>query len=150
MAQVAGATAKSAHSAPRGYLPVRCQKAPFGCTQWHQGILAACEYLVKPRAGCAWLRATLAAPSLYCPQSPVAAESGAPMSDADKSKRQLLHELKEMRVRVSELESLKKQRERTGEALGRSEEPFRKIFENSNDGIFVVDPDRDEIIDCQL
>ena len=53
------------------------------------------------------------------------------MSDADKSKEQLLRELEEMRVRVSEVESLKKQRERTGEALGRSEEPFRKTFENS-------------------
>ncbi len=72
------------------------------------------------------------------------------MRDADKSKKQLLRELEEMRERVSELESSKKQRERTGEALGRSEEPFRKIFENSNDGIFVVDPDRDEIIDVNF
>ena len=72
------------------------------------------------------------------------------MSDADKSKRQLLHELKEMRERVSALESLKKQRKRTGEARARSEEPFHKIFANSNHGIFVVDPDRNEIVDVNF
>ncbi len=72
------------------------------------------------------------------------------MRDADKSKERLLHELKEMRVRVSELEFVKKQHKPTGEALGRIEEPFRKIFDHSNDGIFVVDPDRDEIVDVNF
>ena len=50
-------------------------------------------------------------------------------------------------MRVSALESLKKQRERTEYTPGRSEESFRKIFDHSNDAIFVVDPDRDEIAD---
>ena len=72
------------------------------------------------------------------------------MKDADKSKEQLLLELEEMRVRVSELESSKKQREQTGQALGRSDESFRKIFDHSNDGIFVVDPDQDKIVDVNF
>lgn len=38
-------------------------------------------------------------------------------------------------------------RRRTEEALGLSEERFRKIFEHSNDAIFVIDPPRDRIVD---
>ncbi len=72
------------------------------------------------------------------------------MKDADKSKEALLRELEEMRVRVSELESAKEQHKRTGQALGRSEESFRKIFDHSNDGIFVVDPDQDKIVDVNF
>jgi formate hydrogenlyase transcriptional activator len=34
------------------------------------------------------------------------------------------------------------------DALRRSEERFRKIFEHSNDAIFLVDPDRDTILDA--
>jgi len=39
------------------------------------------------------------------------------------------------------------ERRRTEEALGLSEERFRKIFEHSNDAIFVIDPQRDRIVD---
>ncbi len=38
--------------------------------------------------------------------------------------------------------------EQTKEALERSEERFRRIFEHSNDAIFVVDPECDEILDA--
>ena len=34
-----------------------------------------------------------------------------------------------------------------GEALRRSEERFRRIFEHSNDAIFLLDPERDRILD---
>ena len=39
------------------------------------------------------------------------------------------------------------ERRRTEEELGLSEERFQKIFEHSNDAIFVIDPPRDRIVD---
>lgn len=39
------------------------------------------------------------------------------------------------------------ERKLTEEALGLSEERFRKIFEHTNDAIFVIDPPRDRIVD---
>ena len=39
------------------------------------------------------------------------------------------------------------ERKLTEEALGLSEERFHKIFEHSNDAIFVIDPPRDRIVD---
>ena len=39
------------------------------------------------------------------------------------------------------------ERRRAEEALGLSEERFRKIFEHTNDAIFVMDPPRDRIVD---
>ncbi len=38
-------------------------------------------------------------------------------------------------------------RERAEQARRKSEERFRKVFDHSNDAIFVIDPPRDEIID---
>jgi PAS domain S-box-containing protein len=54
--------------------------------------------------------------------------------DRSKSKADLLEELRSLRVRVGETECCKDAR-------------FRKIFEYSNDGIFLVDPMADEILD---
>ena len=34
------------------------------------------------------------------------------------------------------------------QALRRSEERFRKIFDHSNDAIFVIDPAQDQILDA--
>ena len=39
------------------------------------------------------------------------------------------------------------ERQRAEEALRESEEKFRKIFDHSNDAIFLIDPDRDKILD---
>jgi PAS domain S-box-containing protein len=54
--------------------------------------------------------------------------------DSQKTKAQLIEELRGLRRRLAELE----------EAGG---ERFRKIFQHSNDGIFLVDPMADEILD---
>jgi PAS domain S-box-containing protein len=40
------------------------------------------------------------------------------------------------------------ERRRAEEAVQKGEEQFRKIFDHSNDAIFVIDPDRDAIIDA--
>jgi len=37
---------------------------------------------------------------------------------------------------------------RAERALRESEERFRKIFEHSNDAVFLIDPEQDEIVDC--
>ncbi len=54
--------------------------------------------------------------------------------DSQKTKLELIEELRGLRRRLAELE----------EAGG---ERFRKIFQHSNDGIFLVDPMADEILD---
>ena len=69
------------------------------------------------------------------------------MIDAEKPKEQLVRELDEMRTRVAKLEDSRRESQRTQEAFRSSEERFHKIFEYSNDGIFIVDPDHDEIIE---
>ena len=69
------------------------------------------------------------------------------MPDEDKDKESALAELAEARRRLSELESAVANERDTAEALRVSEERFRKIFDHSNDSIFVVDPEKDEIID---
>ena len=70
------------------------------------------------------------------------------MRDAEKPKEQLARELDEMRTRVAKLEDSRREWQRTQEAFRGSEERFHKIFEHSNDGIFIVDPEHDEIIDA--
>ena len=72
------------------------------------------------------------------------------MKDAEKSKDQLIRELQEMRSRLAEIEPLQKRWGAAGAVLSRSEESFRKIFDHSNDAIFVVDPLEDRIIDVNL
>jgi PAS domain S-box-containing protein len=56
------------------------------------------------------------------------------MDDSLKTKSQLIDELRGLRRRLAELEETGDQR-------------FRKIFKHSNDGIFLVDPMEDEILD---
>ena len=68
------------------------------------------------------------------------------MKDAEQSHQQLVRQLEELRSRVVELEAAKKEWHQTAEALRRSEEAFRTIFDHSNDGILVVDADHDKII----
>jgi PAS domain S-box-containing protein len=54
----------------------------------------------------------------------------------------------ELEQRVKELEKEGIQRQRSGEALGASEEKFRLAFENAVDAIFWADPDTGLIVDC--
>src|SRR5262249_49752996 len=56
-------------------------------------------------------------------------------------------ELERLRARVAELEAWNRAAERAAEALVRSEDALRKIFDHSNDGILVVDPAGDRIVD---
>ena len=55
------------------------------------------------------------------------------MKDKDKTKEQPIDELVEMRKQINDLQE--------------SNQRFSKIFEYSNDAIFLIDPDRDEILE---
>ena len=68
------------------------------------------------------------------------------MKDDKRPSEQLTRELEQLRSKVVELETWKKEWERTAEALYKSEERLRKIFDHSNDAIFVVNPDHDKIV----
>ena len=69
------------------------------------------------------------------------------MKDGEKTKEQLAQELESLRDRMAELRQSEAERRRAGEELRASEQRFRKIFDHSNDAIFVIDPARDEILD---
>jgi len=77
------------------------------------------------------------------------------MPEAVRTNQALEREILELRARVEELERWNSEAEKAGEALRRSEESFRKIFDHSNDAIFVVDPADERIVDvnnraCQM
>ncbi len=61
--------------------------------------------------------------------------------------QELRRELEAVHRRLAALEHTDSERQRAEEALGQSEERFRKIFEHSNDAIFVIDPAEDEIVE---
>ena len=69
------------------------------------------------------------------------------MRGEGKTKDQLINEAVEMCQQIAKLEALEARHKRAEEALRQGEERFHKIFEHSNDAIFVVDPERDEILD---
>lgn len=56
-------------------------------------------------------------------------------------------EIDHLRARVAELEAWNLAADRAAEALLRSEDALRKVFDHSNDGILVVDPATDRIVD---
>jgi PAS domain S-box-containing protein len=60
------------------------------------------------------------------------------MQDAAKSKKQLMNELVELRQHIAEFDALDAEHERTQEALGESEEKYRILVEQANDGILIV------------
>ena len=65
----------------------------------------------------------------------------------DKTKDQLMDELSDLRDQIATLKSSESERERAEEVLRGSEERLRRIFDHSNDAIFVIDPPQDEILD---
>lgn len=69
------------------------------------------------------------------------------MSTDKETQAALIREVTSLRARVSELGAQASEYEQNEEALRKGEERFRKIFEHSNDAIFVVDPMQDQIID---
>ncbi len=69
------------------------------------------------------------------------------MSDSQKTKARRGEELTALRQRVSELESAADEHRQMKQALRPTEERYHKIFDHSNDAIFVVDPVEDAILD---
>ncbi len=61
------------------------------------------------------------------------------MKDQEKTKEQLLNDLKEMRQRIAELEKTEIKRKEVEKALQQSEERFRQVAESSGDFIWEVD-----------
>lgn len=59
------------------------------------------------------------------------------MKDEDKSREELIRELRELRQRCAEMESGAGAANKTGRA--RSEEPLRTIFDNAGSGMFIID-----------
>jgi PAS domain S-box-containing protein len=60
------------------------------------------------------------------------------MQDREKSKRQLINEVVELRQHIAEFDALGAEHERAQEALGESEEKYRILVEQANDGILIV------------
>ncbi len=69
------------------------------------------------------------------------------MKDEEKTKEQLAQELESLRDQMAVLKQSETERGRAGETLRESEERLRKIFDYSNDAIFVIDLARGEILD---
>jgi PAS domain S-box-containing protein len=61
------------------------------------------------------------------------------MEDGNKSKKELVRELAELRRRVAELERLNRGRVLTEQALKESEEKYRSIIDNIEEGYYEVD-----------
>jgi formate hydrogenlyase transcriptional activator len=60
---------------------------------------------------------------------------------------QQTQDLESLRARVAALQQAGEECVRAQEDLRKSEERFRKIFDHSNDAIFVIDPERDSFLD---
>ncbi len=69
------------------------------------------------------------------------------MKDQEKAKAELLQELETFRGKLAGFEKTEIEHKRTEEALRKSQERFRKIFQYSNDAIFIIDAERDIIVD---
>lgn len=74
--------------------------------------------------------------------------AGDVMRNEDKTKAQLLIELREMRRQMARLKAAENDHRQVVEALRESEERFRRIFDHSNDAILLIDPMQDEILDA--
>ena len=60
---------------------------------------------------------------------------------------QRTQDVESLRARVAALQQAGEECVRAQDALRKSEERFRKIFDHSNDAIFVIDPERDRFLD---
>ncbi len=69
------------------------------------------------------------------------------MKNETKTKEKLIQELETLRAKLAAFEKAEAEHKRTQDELRKSEERFRKIFEYSNDAVFILDPERDKIID---
>ena len=61
------------------------------------------------------------------------------MKERDKTKNQLTHEVAELRQRIAELEELETRHNQAEETLRQSEEKYRTILENIEEGYYEVD-----------
>jgi PAS domain S-box-containing protein len=61
------------------------------------------------------------------------------MKDSDQSRKELLNELEEMRRRIAELEAAEAEHKRTEETLRQSEERYRTIVEEMEEGYYETD-----------
>ena len=62
------------------------------------------------------------------------------MKDENKTKKQLMNELKELRKQITGLEASETECKRAEEELGESEAYLKTIFETSQDGFAVIMP----------
>ena len=69
------------------------------------------------------------------------------MTEKKRTKGKPDQEIEVLRAQVAALEQAEAQRKRVEDELRGSEERFHKIFDHSNDAIFVLDPEVDEILD---
>ena len=72
------------------------------------------------------------------------------MDDIDQNQKPLLDELTAARECIARLEERVQEWKSTADRLRESGESFRRIFEHSNDAIFVMDMDRERILDVNL
>ena len=60
------------------------------------------------------------------------------MAQKDKAKEEFIEEIRLLQKRITELEILDSEREKAKEVLQESEEKFRAIFNNVNDGLIIA------------
>jgi len=60
------------------------------------------------------------------------------MKDQNKTKKQLISELMELRQRITELEALENESSQAEEALRQSEARYRTLFEDSRDAVYIT------------
>ena len=64
------------------------------------------------------------------------------MRDEDKTKRQLINELLQIRRKITELKASEAERKRAKIELKQSEERYRSLVEDINDGYFILQDGR--------
>jgi len=70
------------------------------------------------------------------------------MEDRERTREQLIEELEVLRRQVGGLREQEGLYKRAEELEKESGDKFRKIFHYSNDAIFIIDPERDRILEA--